>query len=102
MKCEAIGCEKEACFPGGFPPLVFCVACGTKRMHAAADAFDKWDREHRKPKELVIEVDVPKELLGNDVLRASYGDGWGFWLRDPSKPCQLLGHIVLKARRETP
>lgn len=94
MKCEAIGCASEQ----DRQCRGLCFVCFTKRRFAGEEEEAKWDREHRKPKEIVIDVEVPAVVI--DKL-------WNVPLRkDGLPPCPTAffngGRLVLKPRKEMP
>lgn len=92
VKCEAIGCASDQ----DRQCRGLCFVCFTKRRFAGEEEEAKWDREHREPKEIVIEVEVPGpwiRCLGN----AGFTDReTEFTFLDP------LGRLVLRAKKETP
>lgn len=99
MKCDAIGCASEQ----DRQCRGLCFVCFTKRRFAGEEEEAKWDHEHRKPKELVIEVEVPAEWFrslfpdkGIDVsTKEASSCKWLMFIHPP-------GRLVLKARKETP
>ena len=95
VKCDAIGCsadQDKQC-------RGLCFVCFTKRRFAGEEEEAKWDREHRKPKELVIEVEVPKGWIQVAYSKAfSHSiEGYEIDLEFGNPP----GRLVLKARKET-
>lgn len=95
MKCEAIGCDRDSYADR------LCESCLGLRSIALRTCLEVWDREHRKPKEIVIEVEVPEawfqSLFPNQGIDASTKEAgnckWLMFIHPP-------GRLVLKARKE--
>lgn len=94
MKCEA--CDKEY-VNRELAYFRLCLECEQWRKAATDAAGAQWDREHRKPKEIVIEVEVPAEWVAAACLTSRpMPVVTALLFSDP------VGRLVLKARKETP
>lgn len=94
MKCEYCGAEV---LESGTPVIALCCVCSVKRSQALTNFCVQWDREHRKPKKEVIEIEVPLDWI------AGLNGQWG----ETNTPEVLVrtflhppGRLVLKARKE--